>query len=172
MTSRQQLLYKAFKLAAQAFKEAAAGITKEYFQSEDAEDAAASLKDLDDEDLHDVFVKQVGSNFGTKAMIPSRLPSLLIVGPDAVEVHKLTHLPHHDGLSRPAHPCKTSEHFLLQLPRKMRHSYCSNGSGWGLTVAAVSVRPYACRQLCLAWSTEPGIGSWCLACWPTSMPPC
>ena len=44
----------------QAFKEAAAGITKEYFQSEDASDAAASLKGLDDDEFHDLFVKQVG----------------------------------------------------------------------------------------------------------------
>lgn len=43
----------------QAFKVSAAGITKEYFQSEDASDAALSLTDLDESQLHDVFVKQV-----------------------------------------------------------------------------------------------------------------
>ena len=46
---------------AQGFKAAVAGITKEYFQSADAADAAASLKSLDDEEHHDVFVKQVAA---------------------------------------------------------------------------------------------------------------
>ena len=53
------LSYNDFLCGVQAFKVAGAGITKEYFQSEDVSDAAASLKALDDEDLHDVFVKQV-----------------------------------------------------------------------------------------------------------------
>ena len=44
----------------QAFKATAAAITKEYFQSEDATDAALSLASLDEPELLDIFVKQVG----------------------------------------------------------------------------------------------------------------
>ena len=48
--------------ALQAFKVAAAGITRDYFASEDATDAAQSLAGLDEPELLDVFVKQVCSS--------------------------------------------------------------------------------------------------------------
>ena len=45
-------------MPAQAFKSAAAGITREYFSSQDTEDAASSLKGLKGPQYMELFVKQ------------------------------------------------------------------------------------------------------------------